>query len=52
MDYFNAEIHDIWEGNMTTRREIKTKNNCSLEFWDIREGVTLRRMILGRLGCN
>ena len=22
VDYFNVKTHDIWEGNVTTRREI------------------------------
>ena len=46
-----AKIHDIWEGNVTTRREIEIGRICSLRFHDIREGVTLRRVILRRLRC-
>ena len=37
------------EGNVTTRREILTKNIRSQGFQDIR-GVILRNMILQRLG--
>ena len=43
VDYFNVRTHDIWEGNVTTRREILPKNICSSWFQDIREGVTARR---------
>ena len=31
VDYFNARTCDMWEGHMTTRSEIQTKN---LGFWD------------------
>ena len=43
--YFNVKTHDVWEGDMPTRSEIQTKKIYSLRFWDIREGVTLRRLI-------
>ena len=33
------------------KREIEIENICFLGFQDIREGVTLRRVILWRLGC-
>ena len=33
------------------RNEIWTKDIHSLGFWDIREWVTLRRLILRSLGC-
>ena len=39
---FNVKINDIWEENMTIRSEIKTENNHSTWFQNIR-GVTLRR---------
>ena len=35
-------MHDIWEGNVTTRRTVWVENIRSLGFWDIREGVTLK----------
>ena len=44
--YFNVKPHDIWEGNVTTRREIAIDNVWSLCFWDISEGLTLRRVTL------
>ena len=50
--YLNVETHDIWERNMTTRGEIQAENFRSLKMWDIREGVTLRRLILRSLGCS
>ena len=34
---------------MTTRNEIQTKSICSLVIQDIREGVTLRRLIFWSL---
>ena len=37
---------------MTTRKEVSIENIRCLEFWDLGEGVTLRRVILWRLGCN
>ena len=43
-DYFNIRALDIWEENVTTRQEILTEHVCSLGFWDVREGVTLRRL--------
>ena len=42
-----ANTYDIWEENVTTRREFQTKHVRSLEFRDIREGATSRR-----LGCT
>ena len=41
---FIVKTHDIWEGDMTTRSEIE--NIHSLGFWDIRAGVTSRRLTL------
>ena len=37
-------------GTMTTRKESETEDIRSLGFQDIREDVTLRRMILWMLG--
>ena len=37
VDYFNVKIHDIWEGNVTTWREIQIEQIHSLGLWDIRE---------------
>ena len=34
----NVKAHDIWEGNVTTRREMWTEHIRSLEFRDVREG--------------
>ena len=42
--YFNVKTCDIWEVNMTTRREIWTKHIHSLGFGDVREEVTLWRL--------
>jgi hypothetical protein len=47
--FLNVKIHDIWEGNMTIKSEVQTKNVRFLGFQDIREGVTIRRLILRRL---
>ena len=46
MDSFTIKTHDIWEDNLTTRREDQTEHIHSLGFQDIREKVTLQR-----LGC-
>ena len=37
---------------MTIRSEIQIENICSLEFGDIRGGVTLRRLILRSFECT
>jgi hypothetical protein len=44
IDYDNVKTHDIWEKNMTTRREIHTEHIHSLGFEDRREAVTLWRL--------
>ena len=44
--YFNVQTHDIWERNMSIRREMQIEHIRSLGFQDIREGVTLRRVML------
>jgi hypothetical protein len=49
--YLYVEIHDIWERNMTIRNEIQTKITRSLGFQDLREGVTLGRLMLRSLEC-
>ena len=49
--HFSVKMYDIWEGNMTIRSEIQIENIHSLELWNIREGVTLRRLILRSLEC-
>jgi hypothetical protein len=65
---FNVKTHDICvilpyiviiaipcchsEKNVTTKREIQIENICFLAFQNIREGVTLRRVILWRLECT
>ena len=41
--------HDVWEEHVIIRSEVETENVCFLGFQDIREGVTLRRLILWRL---
>ena len=46
----NEKNCDIRERNVTIRSEIWTMNICSLGFWDIREWVTLWRLILHSLG--
>ena len=43
---------DIKERNVTIRSENQTTNIYSLGFWDIRECVTLWRLILWSLGCT
>jgi hypothetical protein len=47
----NDKFCDIREGNVTIRSEIWTMYIHSLGFWDIRECVTLWRLILRILGC-
>ena len=42
---------EIRERNVTIRSEIWTMTTCSLGFWNIREYVTLWRLILRSLGC-
>jgi hypothetical protein len=44
--------YDIRERNVTIRSEIWTRNVRSLGFQDIREYVTLWRLILQSLGCT
>jgi hypothetical protein len=51
VDYFNVRTHDIWEKNVTTRRDIWIENIRFLGFRHITEGVTLWRLTLHRLGC-
>ena len=49
----NSKIHDdIRERSVITRSEIWTTNIRSLRFQDIRDWVTLWRLLLRRLGCN
>ena len=49
---FNVKTCVIYgSGNVITRSEIFIQNIRSLGFRDIREGVTLRRLILGSLEC-
>ena len=47
----NDKICDIRERNVTIRSEIWSMNIRSLAFQDIREWVTLRKVILRSLGC-
>ena len=47
----NGKTRDIRESNVTIRSEIWTKNIRSLGFRDIREWVTLQRLILQSSGC-
>ena len=49
--YFNVETHVYERRNVTIRSEIETMNIRSLGFRDVREGVTLRRLILWSLRC-
>ena len=44
--YFNVKMCDIWEGKKITRSKNYIEIIRSLRLWDIREGVTLRRLIL------
>jgi hypothetical protein len=46
VDYFNAKTCDIWKRNVTTKREFLTEHIHSLGLGDIREGLTLWRVIL------
>jgi len=39
----------MWEGNVITMNEIEDEDICSREFWDIRKGVALRKLILQSL---
>jgi hypothetical protein len=47
----NDKFCDIREGNVTIRSEMWTTSIRSLGFWDIRECVTLWRLILRSWGC-
>jgi hypothetical protein len=47
----NDNFCDIRERNVTIRSEIWTTNIRSLGFWDIREYVTLWRLILRSFRC-
>jgi hypothetical protein len=44
--YSDVKTPDLWEEDMTTTREIQIENIRSLQFHDIREGMTLKRVIL------
>ena len=48
----NDKFCEIRERNVTIKNEIRIANICSLGFQDIREYVTLWRLILWSLGCN
>jgi hypothetical protein len=48
----NDTFRDIEERHLTIRSEIWTTNICSLGFWDIKDCVTLWRLILWSLGCT
>jgi hypothetical protein len=50
--YINDKFHDIRKRNATIRSEIWATNIRSLGFRDIREYVTLWKLILRRLGCT
>jgi hypothetical protein len=52
VDYLDVKARDMQEGNVTRRREIYNKHIRSLGFWDIIEGVTIRRLVLRRVGCT
>ena len=47
----NDKFCDIRERNVTIKSEILTTNIRSLQFWNIRECVTLWRLILRSLEC-
>lgn len=51
VDYFDVKICDIWEINMTMRRENLIKHIRSLCVRVIRWGVTSMRVTLRRLRC-
>ena len=49
---FNVKPRDIYgSGNVIIRSEISIEKICSLRFQDIKEGVTLRRLILWSIEC-
>ena len=52
VDFFNVKTYDIWEGNVTTRREILTKHIHAWGCRVMREGVTLQRVTLWRSMCT
>ena len=47
----NGKVYDIRERECDNKDEIWTTDIRSLGFWDIREWVTLWRLILWNLGC-
>jgi hypothetical protein len=49
--YFSVKTYNIWDGDMTIRSGIQIENICSLGFWDMREGVILRRLISWIVEC-
>jgi hypothetical protein len=49
--YFNVKCYNIWERNATIRSKIKIESTHSLGFGEIREEVTLRRLIVQSLEC-
>ena len=51
-DYLDVKSRDVWEGNVTRRGEIYIEHIRSLGFRDIIEGVTIRRLVLRRVGCT
>jgi hypothetical protein len=48
----NDKLRDVRERNVTIRNEICTTNIRSLGFRDIRESVTLWRLMEHSLGCS
>ena len=50
--HFNVKTRDIYGNrNVTTRSEFSLENIRFLGYWDIKEGVTLRTLIVWRIEC-
>ena len=52
MDYFDVKTCDVWEVNVTTRREIWNENIRSLGFRDIREGSDVKEGDITEVGAR
>ena len=52
VDYFNVKACDIWEGNVTTRREILTEHICSPNMLGYKRGSDILEVVLRKLECT
>ena len=52
VDWLNVKTCDIWEENVTIRKEVKTEHILSIGFRDIIEGVSLQMLGCVRIGSR